>query len=147
VRLWDLRQSAVRGAVPQPVQTLQVSAGDVLAADWNKYHPGVLATAGKDRTVRVWDTRNAGRPVTELGGRAGHTSAVRKIQWSPHHADVLASCGYDMSTRVWRTSPPGIMGIMHDHSEFCMALGWALFEEGVLATGGWDQVVNVYRPL
>ncbi|GMK58744.1 hypothetical protein CspeluHIS016_0601860 [Cutaneotrichosporon spelunceum] len=146
VRFWDLR-TAMGGAHMQPVQTMQASAADVLAADWNKYHPGVLATAGKDRVVRVWDTRNAGRPVTELGGREGHTSAVRKVQWSPHHADVLASCGYDMSTRVWRTAPPGIMGMMHDHSEFCMALGWALFEEGVLATGGWDQVVNVYRPV
>lgn len=142
MRLWDLR------APQQPNMSFTASTADVLAADWNKYHPGVLATSGKDGAVRVWDVRNPVRPTVELAGPGGHQLAVRKVQWSPHHADVLASAGYDMSTRIWKTTGMVVpFAVMGDHTEFCMALGWALFEEGVIATGGWDQVVNVYKAL
>lgn len=67
-------------------------------------------------------------------------------RWSPHHADILASSGYDMTARVWSTRPPGARRITSAHTEFTMALGWALFEENELATAGWDQDVFVYRP-
>lgn len=145
VRIFDIRapQQAAQSFLACPVP-----GADVLSADWNKYKPGIIATAGKDRVVRVWDQRSTGRPLAELGRHGGgHSLAVRKVQWSPHHADVLASCGYDMSTRVWDVQQQRAIANMGDHTEFCMALGWALFEEGVLATAGWDQWVNVYKPL
>jgi len=60
------------------VTSIRASAdgSDVLDLDWNKYEPGVLATAGKDGVVRVWDTRGTGRAVQEF---RGHRLAARKV--------------------------------------------------------------------
>ena len=78
--------------------------------DWNKYRPFLLATAGVDKAIKVWDCRmvKLGADAAQnpaVGGvcethLAGHEYAVRKVQWSPHRADVLASASYDMTCRV-----------------------------------------------
>ena len=96
--------------------TVPASATEILSIDWNKYRPYVLAAAGTDKKVRVWDCRmikppgagsgsgmEDGAPV--VGAKCevellGHEYAVRKVQWSPHRADVLASASYDMSCRM-----------------------------------------------
>ncbi|WOO85664.1 Peroxisome biogenesis protein 7 [Vanrija pseudolonga] len=145
VRLFDLR-SAARAGPPRPTTAFAASPADILAADWNKYRPGVIATAGKDKVVRVWDIRNPGVPTAEL---PGHSLAIRKIQWSPYHADIIASSGYDMTARIWNTALPAPRpaSATSHHSEFTMALGWALFDEGVIATAGWDQELHLYRPV
>ena len=94
--------------------TVPASGGEVLSIDWNKYRPFVLASAGVDKAVKVWDCRmvqlggdaaGAGGGQPEVVGAcethlAGHEYAVRKVQWSPHRADVLASASYDMTCRV-----------------------------------------------
>lgn len=51
-----------------------------------------------------------------------------------------------MSARVWHTNPPSPRRVTSAHTEFVMALGWALFEENVLATASWDQEIHIYRP-
>lgn len=51
-----------------------------------------------------------------------------------------------MTARIWSTRPAAPRRVISAHTEFAMALGWALFEENVLATGAWDQEVHVFRP-
>ena len=35
---------------------------------------------------------------------------------------------------------------VHDqHSEFVMGMGWALFDQGLLASCAWDQEVHLFR--
>ena len=101
-----------------PALLVPPTGGEVLSIDWNKYRPYVLAAAGTDKKVRVWDCRmikppgagsgmgpgmEDGAPV--VGAKCevellGHEYAVRKVQWSPHRPDVLASASYDMTCRV-----------------------------------------------
>lgn len=99
--------------------TVPASGGEVLALDWNKYRPLVLASAGVDKAARVWDCRmvqpqisgpglgvGVGTGTEPMVGGAcetqllGHEYAVRKVQWSPHRADILATASYDMTCRV-----------------------------------------------
>ena len=97
----------------------------------------------------------------------GHEYAVRKVQWSPHRAEVLASASYDMTCRVyglypsltghqlstlcrrWDTQPPPgrtqLMYIHDPHTEFVVGCGWSLYDEGVLASCGWDSRLDVFR--
>ncbi|KAL7280417.1 hypothetical protein ACG7TL_005345 [Trametes sanguinea] len=90
--------------------TVPASGTEVLSLDWNKYRPFVLASAGVDKAIKIWDCR-----MVQLGPEAaqnpavggvcesqllGHELAVRKVQWSPHRADMLASASYDMTCRV-----------------------------------------------
>ena len=88
------------------VLTVPASTTEVLSVDWNKYRPMVLASAGVDKLVKVWDCRmiKIGE-VGQVGGICetqllGHEYAVRKVQWSPHRPDVLATASYDMTCRV-----------------------------------------------
>jgi peroxin-7 len=87
--------------------TIPASGTEILSIDWNKYRPMVLASAGVDKLVKVWDCRMVKLGETaQVGGICetqlpGHEYAVRKVQWSPHHADVLATASYDMTCRVY----------------------------------------------
>ncbi|TDL26118.1 WD40 repeat-like protein [Rickenella mellea] len=149
-----------------------VGGGEVLTIDWNKYRPFVLASAGVDKVIRVWDCRmvktgpqpTSSSESTASGGQilypptpttqlSGHEYAVRKVQWSPHRADVLASASYDMTCRVWSTSPSPpspqhqnpLLAIHDTHTEFVVGCAWSLYEDGVLASCAWDGRVCVYR--
>ncbi|MCX4765340.1 TIR domain-containing protein [Streptomyces sp. NBC_01275] len=56
----------------------------------------LLATAGDDRTVRLWDTRT-GRETAAL---TGHTGRVLTVAFSPD-GSLLASGGEDGTVRLW----------------------------------------------
>ncbi|KIM90380.1 hypothetical protein PILCRDRAFT_59926 [Piloderma croceum F 1598] len=137
--------------------TVPASGTEILSLDWNKYRPFVLASVGVDKAVKVWDCRmiktgpDAGQGV---GGICevqlpGHEYAVRKVQWSPHRPDVLATASYDMTCRVWTTNPPAgrpfLLHIHDPHTEFVVGCSWSLYDEGVLASCGWDSKLNVFR--
>lgn len=87
--------------------TVPASGTEVLSLDWNKYRPFLLASAGVDKMIKVWDCRmvKLGAGQEQVGGVCevpllGHEYAVRKVQWCPHRPDVLASSSYDMTCRV-----------------------------------------------
>lgn len=116
MKIFDLRTPSYMPGVnnftsPQTAAALTIPASgtEILTLDWNKYRPFVLASAGVDKVIKVWDCRmvklgpDAGGPG--VGGICeaqfvGHEYAVRKIQWSPHRPDLLASASYDMTCRV-----------------------------------------------
>ena len=116
VKVFDLRApsylstgpnaNAFTNPISAAVLTVPASTTEVLSVDWNKYRPMVLASAGVDKIVKIWDCRmikigEAG----QVGGICetqlpGHEYAIRKVQWSPHCPDILATASYDMTCRV-----------------------------------------------
>lgn len=115
LKIFDLRVQSyapTSNSFTQPITaaalTVPASGTEILSLDWNKYRPFVLASAGVDKVVKVWDCRmiktgpDGGQGV---GGICevqfpGHEYAVRKVQWSPHRPDVLATASYDMTCRM-----------------------------------------------
>lgn len=76
-------------------------------------HPDgrLLATAGDDRIIRLWDARDG----SELGQLHGHFDTVKALAFSPD-GGLLASASDDLSLRLWdlkarrevrRSAPPG----------------------------------------
>ncbi|KAI0794472.1 WD40 repeat-like protein [Fomes fomentarius] len=167
--IFDLRSPAYMPSAPgnnsftapltAAALTVPASGGEVLTLDWNKYRPFLIASAGVDKAVKVWDCRMVklgpeAAQAPAVGGAceshlAGHEYAVRKVQWSPHRADVLASASYDMTCRVWSTTPqPGgshLLYIHDPHTEFVVGCSWSMYDEGVLASCSWDCRLNVFR--
>lgn len=117
LKLFDLRTPSYQNSGPNTntftnpisaaVLTVPASGTEVLSVDWNKYRPFVLASAGVDKSVKVWDCRMIKtNDAPQVGGICetqllGHEYAVRKVQWSPHRPDVLATASYDMTCRVY----------------------------------------------
>jgi peroxin-7 len=121
IKIFDLRTPAYASGpatnsftnpVSAAVLTVPASGTELLSLDWNKYRPFVIASAGVDKMVKVWDCRMASTAPSSgqaVGGLCelqvpGHEYAVRKVQWSPHRADILATASYDMTCRVYVAS-------------------------------------------
>jgi WD40 repeat protein len=60
-----------------------------------------LATAGRDRTVRLWDTQTG----KELAVFKGHTAAAISAAFSPD-GKLIASGGEDKTVRLWEMPAP-----------------------------------------
>ncbi|KAH0836737.1 WD40 repeat-like protein [Lanmaoa asiatica] len=118
IKIFDLRTPAYASGpsfnsftnpVSAAVLTVPASGTELLSIDWNKYRPFVIASAGVDKAVKIWDCRMASTvpPTSQsVGGVCeiqlpGHEYAVRKVQWSPHRADILATASYDMTCRMY----------------------------------------------
>jgi len=114
VRFFDLRtpafaptSNAFTSPLSAAVLTVAAAPSEELALDWNKYRQIVIASAGLDKTVKIWDCRmlQLGGSANAVGGLCenrlfGHEYAIRKVHWSPHRPDLLASGSYDMTCRM-----------------------------------------------
>lgn len=63
-----------------------------------KFHPkfGVLATAGEDAAIKVWDAEGGMEDFTMMG----HQDAVQHISFNPK-GTTLVSCSADLTIRLW----------------------------------------------
>lgn len=167
VQVWDIRAARL-------LQLDYVAHGglEALSCDWNKYKSTIVASAGTDKSLRVWDLRmitkidqpSANSPMpayhirgpTPLNELLGHEFAVRKALWSPHNGQELMTTSYDMTARVWvdqlnerarflNLGLSGCKGVMSSHKEFVIGCDYSLWgEPGWAATTGWDEMVYVW---
>ncbi|MEU6548363.1 WD40 repeat domain-containing protein [Streptomyces sp. NPDC046859] len=102
---------------------------------------GLLATAGIDGTVRLWDL--VGRPAA--GPLSGHEGPVRTIAFSPDGRRI-ASGGADGTVRLWdpvAASPTGRPLTAHTGPVRCLAFS----PDGQLvASAGDDATVRFWSP-
>lgn len=168
-QVWDTRI-----AHPLQVDFIAHNGLEVLSCDYNKYRPSVIATAGVDKTVRVWDLRmirslsqpDSYAPLpshhatgpSPLNEMIGHEFAVRKCVWSAHQGDTLLTASYDMTSKVWKDTTDHAARFLNKvnhgsscvksfdrHREFVIDCDWSLWgDPGWVATTGWDEMVYVW---
>jgi hypothetical protein len=67
------------------------------------FHPKghLFATASRDKTIKIWESRNFRLLKVLEGARdGGHFNSVNKLLWSEHNA-WLVSCSDDRSLIIW----------------------------------------------
>ncbi|XP_057980344.1 uncharacterized protein LOC131166091 [Malania oleifera] len=69
----------------------------VNAIQWSSSHAHLLASAGMDHTVCIWNVWSRDEKKARM--LASHNAAVKDVKWSPQGLSIL-SCGYDCSSRL-----------------------------------------------
>jgi WD40 repeat protein/tRNA A-37 threonylcarbamoyl transferase component Bud32 len=97
-----------------------------------------LATAGHDRTFKIWDAA-AGNLIYTL---RAHTAGVTCVAFSPD-STRLASTGQDRTARVWDVTTGNLIHTLRGHA---LPVSCVTFSPtgGRLASAGHDQMIKVW---
>ncbi len=93
IGLWNAASGAALGSLPCP-------SGKVLAVQFCS--PGMLASAGTDNIVRLWDLPQQ----LEQRQLQGHTGTVTSLAYDAN-ASVLVSASFDTTIRMWPIEAAG----------------------------------------
>ncbi|KAI9809710.1 MAG: hypothetical protein M1825_000142 [Sarcosagium campestre] len=127
-----------------PIHTLKGHTGFVLVASWAP-DESVIATAGVDSTVRLWDPPSGkprGAPLK------GHTKWVGSLAWEPYHLQApgnprLASASKDSTVRIWNTVLCRIDMVLSGHRDAVTCVKWGGL--GYIYTSSHDKTVKVWN--
>ncbi|GFR45284.1 hypothetical protein Agub_g6392, partial [Astrephomene gubernaculifera] len=102
VRVWDMRSGDLLFAMQPPIQAYQGTPPAVKCIAVTSVANGVtvVASAGKDSAVRLWNIKT-GQQFADLGkSNSAITGTVRALAVSPDGRTIL-SAGDDLALRVW----------------------------------------------
>lgn len=98
---------------------------------------GLLATAGANGIVRLWDTASW-REVRQL---KGHTKQIHELTFSPD-GRWLATASDDTTVRIWDPWTGSLIRVMTGYTREVCAVAFS--PDGKrLATGGWESPVLI----
>ncbi|CAE7194593.1 unnamed protein product [Rhizoctonia solani] len=134
---------------PQAVVMLkghsQEASGLVFVVAWNPKIPNLLATGGKDSTLRMWNVpeeENEHIYPTRICMHlpAGPSCDITTIAWNAD-GSLLATGAYDGIVRVW-TFRGELFCVMTQHQGPIFSVKWN--KSGYLLTGSLDQTAIVW---
>jgi WD40 repeat protein len=129
VMVWRLDRPA------NPERELRGHRGNVNALAYSR--DGRIATAGADRTVRIWNPR--GGPEVVL---RGHDEDVTTVVFTPGGRRVISS-SQDGTVRLWDAGGGEALAVLETRQD--AVLDVARSRDGKIATLGKDGVVRVFR--
>lgn len=133
IRIWDPQTGQQMGARPLVGHKKWINC-----LSWEPYHQNVdcrlLASAGSDGDVRIWDVA-LGQCVRTL---AGHTGAVTAVRWGG--AGVIFTSSKDRTIKMWRADDGVLCRTMTGHAHWVNNL--ALNTDYVLRTGPFHPVMD-----
>eukprot|EP01006_Ploeotia_vitrea_P047734 TRINITY_DN67155_c4_g4_i1.p1 TRINITY_DN67155_c4_g4~~TRINITY_DN67155_c4_g4_i1.p1 ORF type:complete len:334 (+),score=32.07 TRINITY_DN67155_c4_g4_i1:63-1064(+) len=86
------------------LNTIDEKPNEVYAVDFTK-NAAYFATAGTDRTIRIYDEATKSFHTELSGGSnpktAGHSNRIFGLKWVPGDDNLLISAGWDNTVQVW----------------------------------------------
>jgi type II secretory pathway pseudopilin PulG len=107
----------------------------------------LLASAGVDGTVRLWNTTDPAAPTPLGAPLAGHTDGVRAVAFAAG-GNLLASAGLDGTVGLWNTTdsaaPTPLGAPLTGHGSWVGAVAFAP-DGSILASAGNDGTVRLWN--
>jgi WD40 repeat protein len=100
----------------------------------------VLASAGNDKTIRLWDLATA-RPLHTL---AGHTGEVLCLAFSPD-GQFLASASGDRTVKLWEVADGKERCTLTGHTDIVWSVAFSP-DGKALASGSFDGTARLWDP-
>jgi WD40 repeat protein len=98
----------------------------------------LIASAGEDKTIRIWDAANQ----QQLAVLKGHGGAVWSVAFSPD-GKRLASASWDETVRVWDVESGAEVGLLQGHSNEVKCVAFS--PDGCrIASGSADDTVRLW---
>src|SRR5207249_8170649 len=99
----------------------------------------LLATAGGDKTIRVWDVKTA----REKHVFKGHTDQVCSVAFAPN-GDELISASFDGSVRFWSLREGTETGSLAKHDDRLFAVAYSR-DGSRIARGGTHDALRQWK--
>jgi hypothetical protein len=101
----------------------------------------MLASGGRDKTVRLWNVETQ-KSIATL---KGHTERIKSVAFSPD-GSILASSSVDSTIRLWDTETHEIIGTLKGHTRSVPRIIFSP-DGSILASAGADGTVRIWDPL
>ncbi len=106
-----------------------------------------LATASRDRTVRLWNVADPAHPTPLGAPLTGHTNYIEAVVFSPD-GRTLASGSGDQTVRLWNVADPAhptpLGAPLTGHTDYVYAVAFSP-DGHTLASGSGDQTVGLWN--
>jgi WD40 repeat protein len=99
----------------------------------------LTASAGNDKTIRIWDAENQ-QPLAVL---KGHGGAVWSVAFSPD-GKRLASASWDETVRVWDVKSGTEVGLLQGHTNEVKCVAFSP-DGSRIASGSTDDTVRLWN--
>ena len=134
VRIFD----ALDEKANKPVAEIAAHADAVYALEFSP-DGKTLATAGYDRTVKIWDVKATDKPALIL---KDHSDAVYALRFHPD-GKLLATGAADRAVKVWDTATGKRLYSLGDSTDWVYALAWSRDGKRLFAAGV-DKSIRVW---
>ena len=106
VHMLDWRQDT---SIPTGLAERTPISSTICDVDFNPNQPHTLAIASHDAKARIYDLRNASRPLLTIS--SGHSYWMTNLQYNYCHDPLLATGSSDATTLIWRIASITPLGL------------------------------------
>ncbi|KAI9323729.1 WD40-repeat-containing domain protein [Dichotomocladium elegans] len=141
---WDIAQASKQNRELDPVRVYAGHSAGVEGIAWNSKHDSIFASAGDDRQLMIWDTREASseKPIHNVWA---HSAEVNCVSFCSGSEWVLATGSSDKTVALWdMRNLKAKIHVMEHHKEEVYHVSWSPHHETVLASAGSDGKVLVW---
>ncbi|KAK7484912.1 hypothetical protein BaRGS_00023832 [Batillaria attramentaria] len=136
VQMWDMRRP------DKSERQFTAHNEPVFSLDWHPEDKNWLATAGRDKMIKVWEIN---KQPAQLAYSVQTIASVGRIKWRPQRRFHIASCSLllDHSINVWDIRRPYIpFASFDEHKDVATCLIWKDEPHTFLSTGKDSMLIQ-----